>query len=121
MSQEMKDLLLVILRATYQNTRQVRELKGCIITTVKVDDTDPLVEAIETENRSYAKMIRQEGENHGKGPPAPGAAMAMMESLVKQDIGAKSKEELTAAIQAINELDAYEAQDMFPICKVEKA
>ncbi|CAK0904777.1 unnamed protein product [Prorocentrum cordatum] len=38
--------------------------------------------------------------------------MAMMESLVKQDIGAKSKEELTAAIQAINELDAYEAQDM---------
>ena len=71
MSQEMKDLILIILRATYQNTKQVRELKGCIITTVKVDDTDPLVDAIESENRNYARMIRQEGENRGKGPPQP--------------------------------------------------
>eukprot|EP00959_Pyramimonas_sp_CCMP1952_P159854 3343428-Pyramimonas_sp.AAC.1 len=46
--------------------------------------------------------------------------MAMIEVLVKQDIGAKCKEELNTALQQINELDAHQAQDMFPICKVEK-
>eukprot|EP00959_Pyramimonas_sp_CCMP1952_P049292 1029769-Pyramimonas_sp.AAC.1 len=66
-------------------------------------------------------MIRQEGDNHGKGPPAPGAAMAMIETLASQDIGAKCKEELTTALQQINELDVFQAQDTFPICRVEKA
>eukprot|EP00959_Pyramimonas_sp_CCMP1952_P141800 2967944-Pyramimonas_sp.AAC.1 len=47
--------------------------------------------------------------------------MAMIETLVSQDIGAKCKEELTTALQQINELDVYQAQDKFPICRVEKA
>ncbi|CAK0902896.1 unnamed protein product, partial [Prorocentrum cordatum] len=110
-----------ILRATYQNTKQIRELEGFIITTVKISDADPLVEVIEQENRNYTRAIRREGESHGSGPPAPGAAMAMMEALTQQDIGAKSKGDFTATIERTTAMDQYHVQDIFPTCKLEKA
>ncbi|CAK0852503.1 unnamed protein product, partial [Prorocentrum cordatum] len=118
---DMRELLTTIVRATYQNTKQIRELKGRIITAVKISDTDPLVEAIEQENRNHARAIRREGESHGRGPPAPGAAMAMMEALTQQDIGAKSKGDLTTTIERINAMDQHQVQDSFPICKLDKA
>ena len=112
---------MTILRATYQNTKQIRELKGSIITTVQAEEKDPLVVAIETENKHYARAIRQEGDSHKRGPPAPGAAMAMVEALVKQDIGAKSKTDLESSLQELNSMDEHEVADTFPLCKLEKA
>ena len=45
----------------------------------------------------------------------------MMEALALKDIGAKSKGDITDTIQHINGLDQYQVQDIFPICKLEKA
>eukprot|EP00959_Pyramimonas_sp_CCMP1952_P438634 9183039-Pyramimonas_sp.AAC.1 len=47
--------------------------------------------------------------------------MAMMEALTQQDIGAKSKGDLTATVERINAMDQCQVQDIFPICKLEKA
>ena len=55
------------------------------------------------------------------GPPAPGATMAMMEALALQDIGAKSKGDINEMLDKLNKMDSYQVQDMFPICKIEKA
>ncbi|CAK0890219.1 unnamed protein product, partial [Prorocentrum cordatum] len=121
MSDELKNLIVAPIRATYQNTKQIRELQGCIITTVRVSDSDPLAAAIEKENRNYAKAMRKEGASHARGPLAPGAALEMMECLATLDVGGKSKEQINQSIEKLNQMDEYQVQDALPICKIEKA
>ncbi|CAK0912153.1 unnamed protein product [Prorocentrum cordatum] len=121
MNDELQDLPLTILRATYQNAKNIREPKGSIITTVRAEEKDPLAVAIETENKRYARAILQEGESHKSvPPPALGAAMAMVETLAKQDIGAKCRADLESSIQALNQMDEHQVADTFPLCKLEK-
>ncbi|CAK0894865.1 unnamed protein product [Prorocentrum cordatum] len=45
--------------------------------------------------------------------------MAMVETLAKQDIGAKSKADLESSIQALNQMDEHHVADTFPLCKLE--
>eukprot|EP00959_Pyramimonas_sp_CCMP1952_P395468 8286405-Pyramimonas_sp.AAC.1 len=45
----------------------------------------------------------------------------MMGCLASLDVGSKSREQVNQMPEKLNQMDEYQVQDVFPMCKIEKA
>jgi len=120
MQNNMADLLKVVVKQLIINTKATRELKGAVLTTILVDASHAMPAAIESENKAYARAVREAGPGHGLGPVAASAFLAMVEALAQLDVGMASTKALTALVEELNAMPQNQMQDEVPICRLER-
>ena len=94
MDAQMTELLTLLTKTTLSNTQRTRELHGVMFDTVIMSSEAGVVKGVKAEGARYAAACQAAGAGHKYGPPHPTVWAALVEELVKEDVGARTRQAL---------------------------
>ena len=85
---------------------------------IVISSDSPIVKAMKKESKSYADSVREAGPKHTLGAPMACVFIALLESMVEQDIGGLNKKTVT---EFLGQLRAERMQDnIVRVCRWQK-
>ena len=108
----------VVAKLSLKHAMEMRELQAAVLTTVVMNQDDPIVKAATEATQEYHKR-QQAGGDTPQGPPHCYEWMGMLEMLVSEDIAEESTQSIRQFCQEYASAEAMAT--VIHVCRVKKA